>query len=42
MKHQCDYCCWWTDYQGCEAPSGLRKKACEIAINRKHKDNENK
>lgn len=37
-KHQCEYCCWYSESNGCECPYVMRRSACEKAIELKEKD----
>lgn len=37
-KHQCDYCCWYSESKGCECPYIMRSSACKKAIEAKDKD----
>lgn len=36
-KHQCDYCCWYTEERGCECPYVMRSTMCKKAIEAKDK-----
>ena len=40
LKHQCDYCCWYYESQGCECPFNMRDWACEEAKKEQERDKE--